>query len=95
MTPVFVAHFVSVVQKPRDILQTNPFYGLALKPSPSAKRRMALPQMDEFARKVQQLVICFFPVHPRSFVVLALGIVVSLLGPAQFIAGNEHRNTLG
>ena len=35
------------------------------------------------------------PVEPGQFVVLAIGVVVALLGAADFVAGQDHRHALG
>ena len=35
------------------------------------------------------------PVDPTDLVVLAVGVVVALLGPAEFVAGQHHRRALG
>src|SRR6266536_5750424 len=35
------------------------------------------------------------PVHPADFVVLAIGVVVALLGPAHLVAPEHHPDTLG
>ena len=35
------------------------------------------------------------PIQPTDFVVLTVSIVVPLLGAAEFVAGEEHGNSLG
>ena len=36
-----------------------------------------------------------FPIEPADLVVLAIGVVVAVLGPAEFVAARQHRHALG
>ena len=45
--------------------------------------------------ELQQFGVGSGPVHPGDLVVLAVAVVVAALGPSQFVAVGDHRNTLG
>src|ERR1700733_12690953 len=53
---------------------------------------MLLAELDDLMGEREQLLVYVLPVQPRSFVVLAIGIVVAMLSPAEFVAGKQHRN---
>ena len=50
--------------------------------------------MDQPARELEQAAIDVLPVEPGDLVVLAVGVVVALLGPADLVAAEQHRHAL-
>src|SRR5437879_13814216 len=68
-----------------------------LKESAPAENRMSAPERDQVSRKVQQGMGLSgeFPIKPRQFVVLTVGIVVPPLAAADLVSAAEHRDTLG
>src|SRR5690348_13507178 len=58
---------------------------------------MIAPELDELFRELEERVLLFgvVPVEPADLVILAIGVVVSLLSPLPFIARSEHWNALG
>ena len=52
---------------------------------------MPVPQRDQLRGEVAQLQIRIGPVPPGDLVVLAVGVVVALLGPADLVAAEEQR----
>src|SRR5206468_5590842 len=69
----------------------------ALKESAPAENRMNAPERDQVSREVQQGMGLSgeFPIKPRQFVVLTIGIVVPPLAAADLVSAAEHRDTLG
>src|SRR2546422_11443216 len=61
---------------------------------PAAKRRMILSEFDHSPPKpVDVLVVSHkIPIKPTNLVVLTVSVVVSLLGPPDFISGKDHRH---
>ena len=58
--------------------------------------RVGLAERDGLPDEVEQLAVALeqIPVHPRDLVVLAVGVVVALLGAAEFVAAQQHRHAL-
>ena len=58
---------------------------------------MAFAECDQLSRKFQQLLLGFIkiPIKPADLVVLTVGVVVSALRTADFIAATDHRHALG
>jgi hypothetical protein len=58
---------------------------------------MALAKRGKRLEKAKQLVVFLHPgpVDPADFVILTIRVVVALLRPPHFIAGKDHRHTLG
>ena len=44
--------------------------------------------------KYSLLFVPFFPIEPADLIVLAIGVIIAVLGPAEFIAAEQHRHTL-
>ncbi len=61
-----------------------------------AQLAVALAEGDHLAGEAEQfgVVVDLVPVEPGQFVVLAVGVVVALLGPADLVAGEQHRDAL-
>src|SRR5262249_29043248 len=76
-----------------NVLTVN---GAPLKERAALKDRLGASQVDHGAHKVGESLLCFceIPVHPGHVVVLAIGIIVSLLAMAEIITGQEHGHTL-
>src|SRR5580704_8648368 len=53
---------------------------------------MLLAKLDDLVGEREQLLVNVLPVQPGSFIVLAIGIVVAMLSPAEFVTGQQHRN---
>ena len=53
-----------------------------------------MPQPDQAARELQQILVGRFPVEPRDLVVLAVGVVVAVLRAADLVAAEQHRHAL-
>src|ERR1700739_2490590 len=55
---------------------------------------MGHPKRDHVASKAVYFLICLqeLPVVPANFVVLAIGVVVSVLSPAKFVSAEQHRD---
>ena len=62
----------------------------------SANGRLVQAKLDQTAAESNQIAVTFlsFPVDPGDFVILTVGVVVSVLSAAELVASNQHRNTL-
>jgi len=58
---------------------------------------MQLTELNEQFKKTMNFMMSFgsLPIKPADFVILAIGIAVSSLGSAKFIAGQNHWNAMG
>src|SRR5208282_6716352 len=57
---------------------------------------MVFPESDQFSRELKEAltVVVPIPVKPVELVVLAIGIVVAMLRPAEFVSAQNHRHAL-
>ena len=94
--PVLGGHFAAIEVEPHDVLDVRAGDAASLEKMLAAEYRMLLAQGDEMANIVKEPlpILIQMPVEPAQFVVLAIGIVVALLGSADFIAGEQHRHAL-
>jgi hypothetical protein len=82
---VVFCHLCAIESKPADIRYLRAVNRPSLKPPAAVKHWMFLAQLNQFAGKLQQILIGRFPVEPGNFVVLTVTIVVSILTAADFI----------
>src|SRR5271166_6003769 len=57
---------------------------------------MVFPESDQFSRELKEAltVVVPVPVKPVELVVLAIGIVVAMLRPAELVSAQDHRHAL-
>src|SRR5204863_9828992 len=69
----------------------------ALEKFRAPENRMITPEPNQFLGKGEELVLLgiVFPAEPAQLVIVAVGIIIPVLRPRPFIAGVEHRYTLG
>ncbi len=91
--PILVGHLLSVGTKPRQIVYVAAANRFSLEPFAPEKYRMLLSELDDLASELELLAIYRVPIQPRNLIVLAVRVVVALLGPAEFVAGEQHRDT--
>ena len=63
----------------------------------AAKNRMFVPELDQPPGELEErllLFVPFLPIEPAELIVLAIGVVVAVLGPAEFVAAEQHRHAL-
>ncbi len=65
--------------------------------SRSADRRIGFPECNHHTNETQHVAInlCLCPVEPTGFVILVVGVTVSLLGVEKLIAHAGHRRASG
>src|SRR2546425_7551969 len=85
---------------PGDVRQSTLIHltCLTCKESIALQDRMALAQRNHLFEEAEHLIIVLFreiPIEPTDLVILAVGVVVSLLCPSDFITGYKHGHTLG
>src|SRR6185503_6048251 len=82
---------IAVPESSMPSVRTNPACHAA-----SSERRLRPAEVDQLAREVEQqlLVSVEVPVDPRQLVVLAVGVVVAALRPAELVAVADHRHAL-
>jgi len=58
---------------------------------------MLVAESNDAAGEPKEIALALvpFPIQPTHFVVLAIAVVVSLLGPAEFVSRTDHRHALG
>src|ERR1700753_2252841 len=94
--PVRWLHRVTVGIDPSNVAYVELFVELAGEETAAAQDRIIPAQLDERLGKGQKLVrlVIEIPGEPGDIVILAIGVVVALLGPAQFVAAEQHRRAL-
>jgi hypothetical protein len=57
---------------------------------------MLASELNQFLGELEQPVLFFtpLPVQPADLVVLTIGVVISFLCPAEFVATQKHRHAL-
>ncbi|KJU87726.1 membrane protein [Candidatus Magnetobacterium bavaricum] len=62
-----------------------------------SQERVLFSELDHQLKKSEYLCIflCQFPVKPSDFVVLTIGVVVTVLCACYFVSGQEHRDPVG
>src|SRR6056297_1121962 len=81
--------------KPGDISNFMAVDFASLEPSAPAKYRVVMAKDDQALAEREQICVNFFPVVPGNFVILAVGVIVALLCPRNFVAAKEHGYSLG
>src|SRR5262249_5701885 len=94
LAPLFFSHLQSVGRKPADIRDFCAVNGTALKPLAPSEDGVLLAQLNQPVREFQQFLIRRFPVKPRDFIVLTIGVIVTPLGAADLISSEQHRDSL-
>ena len=59
---------------------------------------MILSELYKLANELTEILVFFrnpLPIDPTDLVILTVGVIVSSLTAAEFITGDEHRQTLG
>src|SRR5215472_1367981 len=81
---------------PGDVGQST-LIQLTCKESTALQERMALAQRNHLFEEAEHLLVLFrkVPIEPADLVILAVGVVVSLLCASDFIAGHKHGDPLG
>src|SRR6516225_7188981 len=97
LVPFLIRHFAAVRAEPENVFDVSAFDGPSLKEIAAAENRMILANGDEFSQESDEFLFTrqLLPVHPAEFIVLAVAVVVSLLGAAEYIAVKQHGDSLG
>ena len=92
----------SVISLPSGLIQVTSFVcrpgrRLTGEKSTTTQDRVGLHHCDEIADEVVHVPpgLAYLPVEPARLVVLAVGVVIAVLGPADLVATEEHRHALG
>src|SRR5690606_4073112 len=95
--PLVVGHLVAGGAEPGDILDAELLVVFADQEALPAQDGIGPAQGDQAAGEGQQLGAVFIqvPVDPAQLVILAVDVVVTLLGAAELIAGEQHGRALG
>src|ERR1700722_19308884 len=95
--PFVFAHLVASWVEPQNILYIRALDRPALKKMPATKNGMALAQIYHALNECQKIAVLRLqiPLQPANFVVLTVGVIVSVLRMAHSISGIHHGHTLG
>ena len=95
--PVLLGHLAAVRPEPGQVLEVRVPDVLAAEEAAPLQHRL-LDCRSRMSRRVNSssdlLPLVQVPVHPGELVVLAVGVVVAALGPADLVAGQQHRHAL-
>src|SRR6202011_5162608 len=96
LMPFLVGHLSSARSKPGDVLYSHSLDGTAVEEIVTAKARMLAADRDCPAGKSEQVASRgrHLPVDPTEFVVLAVRIIVAVLGAAELVTSEMHRDAL-
>jgi len=91
--PVVLAHGRPVGGAPRDVRQAATL-GLTGEEAAPAEDGMLGAQPHDGPGELEHVLVDRWPVDPRGLVVLAVGVVIAVLGAADFVAVQDHRHAL-
>src|SRR6202035_4052520 len=94
--PILVVHLGSRRIEPHDIFYFQSADSSDLKIFRTAKDRMLSPETDELFSEIEKAfgLLVPAPIEPVERIILTIGIVVSQLGPGEFVPGIDHRYSL-
>src|ERR1700723_408759 len=95
--PFVFAHLIASWVEPQNILYIRALDRPALKKMPATKNGMALAQTVHALNECQKIAVFRLqvPLQPANFVVLTVGVIVSVLRMANSISGIHHGHALG
>ena len=88
--PVLLAHLRALVREPCNVFAVGAVDGAAEEPAAPAECRVGMAEGDQPPGERMQFLVDLFPVEPGEFVVLAVGVVVAVLGAADFVPRKQH-----
>src|SRR5207248_4834733 len=94
---IVLGHFVATGIEPHHVFDLASANAPALEEFGTPKNRMLVPELNQPPDKLGEcllLLVSFLPIKPADLVVLAIGVVVAVLGPAEFVATEQHRHAL-
>ena len=94
--PLLLGHLLAVGAVPGEVADVRAVDAAALEELAPVQDRVRLAIRDQPPREVEQLLLALVevPVVPRHLIVLAVGVVVAVLGPADLVAAAQHRHAL-
>src|SRR5262245_1288593 len=92
--PVLLRHLRSGRGEPADVADLAPADRPSLEPAAPAEHGMLGPEPNQIAHEAEKRAVGVLPVVPRGLVVLAVGVVVSVLRPPDLVAAGQHRHAL-
>ena len=95
--PVLREHSGAVGLQPDDVRQflaLTADHRAAVEEAAAAERRVVVPDLVDDGGELHQRLVHRVPVDPAQLGVLAVGVVVALLGAAELVAVQEHRDAL-
>src|SRR5690242_20161941 len=94
--PILFGHLLAVRTEPGEVLDVRAVYTAALKELPASKDRMSRPEHDQSAGEGEKRLLSIreVPIEPADIIVLTVGVVISLLRTADFVASADHRDAL-
>src|SRR5581483_1403243 len=95
VAPVVVGHLLAVGAEPADVGEATAPDGPPLEEPAAAEHRVLAPQSNEPAGELEEAPVGVVPVVPGELVVLAVGVVVALLCPADLVTAADHGDALG
>ena len=97
LPPLGRRHLAAIGAMPREVLPVSRAQGPALEELAATQLGMRVAEPDQPAGEGERAPGPGVerPVEPRDLVVLAVGVVVSLLRPADLVPAAEHRDPLG
>src|ERR1700719_4215607 len=94
--PILVVHLGSRRIEPHDIFYFQSADSSDLEIFRTAKDRMLFPETDELFREIEKAfgLLVPAPIEPVKRIILTIDIVVSQLGPGEFVTGIDHWHSL-
>ncbi len=96
LVPFGLGHFLSLGGEPDDFFQALGRHGVSLQEAAPAEHRMTASECNHLGGKFQKPLLfrIQLPVEVKTFVVLAIGVVVAPLGMAELIPAEHHGHAL-
>src|SRR6185437_12407057 len=95
--PLLRRHFLAARIEPGRIFDPDLLVPFRAEKAVLAQHRIAAAERGEPADKARELlaVLVMVPIYPGNLVVLAIAVVIAVLRPAELVAAEDHRRTLG
>src|SRR6266851_7040559 len=97
IAPVILLHFDSGSVDPGYLVDLQCFIQFGFEKSPALENRECAFQFCQCSNEIRQrltFVVDLLPIEPADLIILAIGVIVAVLSPSKFVAGQEHRCSL-
>src|ERR1700722_5669609 len=85
--PILLRHFCAIRFEPGNVVEPGFADGFSLEPIFSGENGMAQAEPNEIAGETNEVLVGLAPIDPGDGIILAIGVIITLLAMAQLVAG--------